>query len=133
MFVNCWKPYGQTVQDNAFAILDWTSIDVENDVHIVPRGSPITKGAIFGSGITYNPRHRWVWLPKQRDDELWFFKQGDSRAENKQPQSLAQYGFHQSWKQPDDPGSEGKTRQSIALRLLLAFEKPEPNGAAARL
>lgn len=125
MFVNCWKPFGQTVRDNPFAILDWSSVDVDNDVHIVPRGSPTTRGAIYGTGITFNPDHRWVYLPEQRDDELWLFKQADSRAVNKQPHSLAQFGFHQAWKLPDDPGSENKTRRSLALRLVLAFEKQQ--------
>ena len=123
------------VRDNALAVLDWTSVDVERDVHIVPRGRPTTRGAIYGTGVTYNPRHRWVWLPEQQDDEVWLFKQADSRAVGKRPHALAQYGFHQSWKLPDDRGSEYKTRRSIALRLLLAFEKKEERPApdAAKL
>lgn len=125
MLVNAWKPYGMVVHDNAFAILDWTTVDVENDVHIHPRGKPTNKGAIYSTEVTFNPNHRWVYLPDMRDDEIWFFKQGDSRAFNKEPASLAQYGFHTSFKLPDDPGSENKTRRSIALRLLLGYEKAE--------
>ena len=132
MFVNCWKPYGQTVRDNAFAILDWTSVEPEEDVHVHPRGTKTKRGGIYGTSPSYNPNHRWVWLPEQRDDEIWLFKQADSRAVNKQPASLAQYGFHQSWKLPDDRGSEHKTRASIAVRLLLAFEK-EPSQPASKL
>jgi len=123
MFVNSWKPYGQTVKDNPFAILDWTTVDPKKDVHIHRRGKPTAKGAIYGSEVTYNPNHRWFYLPEQQDDEVWFFKQGDSRAVNKQPESLAQYGFHTSWKLPDDPGKGNQTRRSIAVRLLLAFER----------
>lgn len=123
MFVNAWKPFGQTVQDNPLAILDWTSVNPEVDVHIHPRGKPTTKGAIYLSLVTHNPRHRWAYLPDQRDDEVWLFKQADSRAVDKKPASLAQYAFHQSWKLPNDPGNDNKTRRSIAVRLLLAYEK----------
>lgn len=123
MFVNAWKPFGQVVKDNPLAILDWTSVDPAADVHIHPRGKPTTKGAIYLSLVTHNPKHRWVYLPDQRDDEVWLFKQADSRAVNKEPASLAQYGFHQSWKLPNDPGNDNKTRRSIAVRLLLAYER----------
>ena len=43
------------------------------------------KGRIYSSELSYNPNHRWFYLPEQRDDEVWFFKQGDSRAVNKEP------------------------------------------------
>merc|ERR1712205_69882 len=96
MFINAWKPFGQTVQDNSFAILDWTSVDAKEDVNVHLRGRHHAQGALFTSTVTFNPQHRWVYLPQQRDDEVWLFKQADSRAENKEPASLAQYGFHQS-------------------------------------
>ena len=57
----------------------------------------------------------------------------DSRAVNKKPHSLAQYGFHQSWKLPNHPPNEESTRRSIALRLLLAFEKSTPAGPPSKL
>lgn len=127
MFVNAWKPYGQTVRDNPLAILDWTSVDPAIDVHVHPRGSPVAKsnGApiIYVSEVTHSPAHRWVYLPEQRSDEVWLFKQADSRAENKLPSTLAQYGFHVSFALPDDPGKENRTRQSIAIRLILGFER----------
>lgn len=133
MFVNAWKPFGQTVRDNPFAILDWTSVDAKEDVHTHLRGKHHAPGALFTSSVTYNPKHRWVYLPEQRDDEIWLFKQADSRAVNKEPASLAQYGFHQSFKLPDDPGPENRTRRSIALRLLLAFEKSGGAAASSKL
>jgi len=122
MFINVWKPFGQTVKDNPFAVLDWTSVDPVNDVHVRLRGQTATKGAIYNSLVTYNPNHRWAFLPDHRDDEVLLFKQADSRAENKEPASLSQYGFHVSFKLPTDI-DETKTRRSIAVRLLLGFEK----------
>lgn len=122
MFINVWKPYGQTVKDNPFAILDWTSVNPATDVHVRLRGESAVKGAVYNSMVSFNPNHRWVYLPEQRDDEVWFFKQADSRAVNKEPASLAQYAFHESFKLPDDLGREHQTRRSIAVRLILGFE-----------
>lgn len=123
VFVNTWKPYGQTVHDNPLALLDWTSVDAAKDVHIQKRGMKTKKGNIYGTQLSFNPNHKWAYLPEQRDDEILFFKQADSRAENKQPHNLAQYGFHTSFLLPNDPGPEMKTRRSIATRLLLGYEK----------
>merc|ERR1712190_311169 len=111
MFVNVWKPYGQTVRDNPFAILDWTSVDAAEDVRMRLRGEPAVKGAVYNSMVNFNPNHRWLYLPEQRDDETFIFKQADSRAVNKEPASLAQYGFHESFKLSNDTGK--KTRRSI--------------------
>merc|ERR550514_2534543 len=122
MFINAWKPFGQTVKDNAFAILDWNTVDPENDVHIMTRGAPTIKGNIYGSQITYNPNHRWVYMPNQTSEELWLFKQADSRSRDKKPHSLAQYAFHISIRLPDDDGT-ARSRRSIALRLVLGYEK----------
>merc|ERR1712048_497270 len=121
MFVNVWKPYGQTIKDNPFSILDWTSVDPSRDVRVTLRGEPTKKGAVYNTMVNYNPNHRWLYLPDQRDDEVWIFKQADSRAVNKEPANLAQYGFHQSFKLPNDDGI--KTRRSLAVRLLLGFER----------
>jgi len=124
MFVNVWKPFGQTVKDNPFALLDWTSLDPETDVSVILRGTKTTKGGIYQSHPTYNPNHRWVYLKDQRDDEVWLFKNADSRGVNKQPHSLAQYGFHSAFRLPDDPGGKKQNgRRSIAVRLVLGYEK----------
>merc|ERR1719456_1586466 len=90
VFVNVWKPYGQTVADNPLAILDWTSIDIAKDVHVQLRGLQTKKGSIYGTQVSYNPNHRWFFLPDQKDDEILYFKQADSRTNNKQPHALAQ-------------------------------------------
>jgi hypothetical protein len=49
MLVNVWKPFGQTVRDNPFAILDWTSVDADRDVHVHRRGKQTTKGGLYTS------------------------------------------------------------------------------------
>lgn len=118
MFVNTWKPFGRVVLDNPLAILDWTTLDASRDVHGLPRGSSVEKGNILVSTVTHNPSHRWIYLSNMTPDEVWFFKQADSRPARP---GLSRHAFHTSFRQPGDEGAE-RTRRSIAVRLLCAFE-----------
>jgi hypothetical protein len=118
MFVNTWKPFGRVVSDNPLAILDWTTLDPDRDVHGLARGATVEKGNILVSTVTYNPAHRWMYLPDMTPEEVWFFKQADSRP----PRSdLSRHAFHTSFRQPGDNAAE-RSRRSIAVRLLCAFE-----------
>ena len=71
-----------------------------------------SEGNIYSTQLHYNPNHRWFYLPEQRENEIFYFKQGDSRAFNKQPYNLAQYGFHTSIRLPDDPGCLSSFKES---------------------
>jgi len=118
MFVNSWQPFGHQVNDNALTILDWTSIDTAEDVVEKKRGSRIIPGHIYTTGVEHNPQHRWMYVPKMQTNEVWLFKQADSRS----LPGLAKYAFHTAFKDPTaDP--EALPRRSLAIRLILAFEK----------
>jgi len=126
MLVNAWRPFGQVIHDNALTVLDWTSVDPSRDAHGQPRGAPITKGNILAAMVTYNPQHRWVYLPQMTPEEVWVFKQADSRD----LAGVAKHAFHTSFKDIGQDGTdESRTRRSIAIRLMCAFEK-EPRAAA---
>ncbi len=127
MFVNTWKPFGQMVSDNPLAILDWTSVDTSRDVHGLPRGSSVEKGNILVSTVTHNPDHRWMYLSNMKPEEVWFFKQADSRPARP---GLSRHAFHTSFRQPGDEGAK-RTRRSIAVRLLCAFEPRMGPGRSA--
>ena len=118
MFVNTWKPFGRVVSDNPLAILDWTTVDASRDVHGLPRGASVEKGNILVSTVTHNPSHRWMYLSDMTPEEVWFFKQADSRTARS---DLSRHAFHTSFRQPGDEGVE-RSRRSIAVRLLCAFE-----------
>ena len=118
IFVNTWKPFGRVVSDNPLAILDWTTVDPARDVHGLPRGASVEKGNILVSTVTHNPAHRWMYLANMTPEEVWFFKQADSRPARP---GLSRHAFHTSFRQPDDEGAE-RSRRSIAVRLLCAFE-----------
>jgi hypothetical protein len=118
MFVNCWKPFGVTVTDNPLAVLDWTSVDPNADVRGVKRGqgAHMEKDTISGALVCHNPDHRWFYLPEMTPEELWFFKQADSR-ENRA--DISKHTFHTSVK---IGANESRARRSIAVRLILGFE-----------
>jgi hypothetical protein len=118
MFVNTWKPFGRVVSDNPLAILDWTTVDPARDVHGLPRGAPVERGNILVCTVTHNPAHRWMYLSNMRPDEVWFFKQADSRPARP---GLSRHAFHTSFRQPGDDAAK-RSRRSIAVRLLCAFE-----------
>ena len=118
MFVNAWRPFGRVVSDNPLAILDWTTVEPSKDVHGLPRGASIEKGSILASTVTYNPSHRWMYLPDMTPEEVWLFKQADSRPARP---GLSRHAFHTSFRQPGH-GQADRSRRSIAVRLLCAFE-----------
>jgi len=124
MFVNTWKPFGREVSDNPLAILDWTTVDASRDVHGLPRGAAVEKGNILVSTVTHNPNHHWMYIPNMTPEEVWFFKQADSRPARP---GLSRHAFHTSFRRPGDDGAE-RSRRSIAVRLLCAFEPREGPG-----
>ena len=64
--------------DNPLAILDWSSVSL-SDLYRIPSGLPMTPGEP-PQRITFNPDHRWVYVPGMRPEEVLFFKQGDTRV-----------------------------------------------------
>jgi len=121
MFVNAWRPFGRIANDNPLAILDWTSIDPSH-VRGPRRGSVIEKDTIYSSLVSYSPSHRWYYLPNMTPEEVWFFKQADSRHTDP---DISKHAFHTAVKLN---GKEDRGRRSIAVRLVLGFE-PSSNSA----
>lgn len=131
MFINAWQPFSYPVKDNPLTILDWTSVDVARDIYVIPPGVPLTFGEPV-QRILYNPNHRWLYLPEMTPEEVWLFKQGDSRgADPSVSQHVAQHAFHTAVRLPDDDG-QARTRRSIAVRMVLLFEK-NPAALIAKL
>ena len=64
--------------DNPLAILDWSSVSL-SDLYRIPSGLPMTPGEP-PQRITFNPDHRWVYVPEMAPEEVLFFKQGDTRV-----------------------------------------------------
>ncbi|MGA7327067.1 MAG: CmcJ/NvfI family oxidoreductase, partial [Rhodomicrobium sp.] len=66
--------------------------------------------------VTYNPRHRWYWLPNMRPEEALVFKVYDSSKDGR-----ARWSAHTAF---DDPASppHARPRESIEIRTLAFFD-----------
>ena len=88
-------------------------------MHGLKRGAAVKKGSIYGSTVSHNPAHNWVYMPEMAPDEIFLFKQADSRGG---PEVRAQHCFHTSFRREGDTSLD-RSRRSIAVRLILGFEK----------
>ena len=123
MFVNVWKPFGDTVYDNPLAILDWTSVDCDADVHELKRGSTyFEKGVVLSATLSHNPTHRWMYAPRMKTSECWVFKQADSRDTRG---DISKHAFHTSFPHHESCRPK-RARRSITVRLICAFPPAPP-------
>ena len=65
--------------------------------------------------ITYNPEHRWYWLPRMRREEALVFKVYDSLKDGR-----ARWSAHTAFDDPTSPPN-ARPRESIEIRTLAFF------------
>lgn len=128
LFINTWQPFMRPAYNNPLTILDWRTVDpgdfMEITRDVMPKKAADGKMYAYVTELAHNPKHQWVYLSNMNTDEVYFFKQADSRVDGKQ----SRYAFHTSFSDPAvDPALPG--RRSIATNLICAFEKPS-NGTA---
>jgi len=119
--VNVWHPRDHPAYKDPLCLLDGFTVDLENELQDIPminaRGEVNQKMALL-VGPSYNPKHRWVYIPDQKPDEAWLFKQYDERD------GVAKQAFHNSFVDPyhlNDPSIPG--RHSVEFRMYLTFPK----------
>jgi hypothetical protein len=110
--VQVWRPIRHPVETHPLAICDARSIDFEDFV-ISERRYPDRIGQTYA--ITYNPRHRWYWLPRMRREEALVFKVYDSAKDGR-----ARWSAHTAFDDPTSPGN-ARPRESIEIRTLAFF------------
>jgi hypothetical protein len=110
--VQVWRPIRYPVESHPLAICDARSIAFEDFV-ISERRYPNRIGQT--SAITYNPAHRWYWLPRMRRDEALVFKVYDSLKDGR-----ARWSAHTAFEDPTSPPN-ARPRESIEIRMLAFF------------
>jgi hypothetical protein len=110
--VQVWRPIRHPVETFPLAICDARSIAFEDFV-ISERRYPDRIGQTYA--ITYNPAHRWYWLPRMRRDEALVFKVYDSMKDGR-----ARWSAHTAFEDPTSP-SNARPRESIEIRTLAFF------------
>jgi hypothetical protein len=111
--VQVWRPINHPAETAPLAICDAGSISTDDFV-VSERRYPNRIGQTYG--VTYNPRHRWYWLPNMRSEEALVFKVYDSSKDGR-----ARWSAHTAF---DDPASppHARPRESIEIRTLAFFD-----------
>jgi len=132
--INVWRPLVNTVYDFPLAILDFNTLDVENDLEpttlLYPPPSP--NGEVYS--LKHSEKHVWWYWSEMTPDDVILLKCYDSacRALSKvkvsgadvlesELRDVAGMGPHTAFK--DEEGSKkGIQRQSIEVRALVFYD-----------
>ena len=108
--VNVWRPIRGPLRDAPLAVCDARSVAFED---FVPSDLiyPDRVGETYQ--VTYNPAHRWFYVPEMREDEALLIKTYDSAEDGR-----ARFVPHSAFEDPTAP-SDILPRESIELRALV--------------
>jgi hypothetical protein len=108
-FVNLWRPIRGPLRDAPLAVCDATTVAYSDFVpsDLVYRDRT---GEIYR--VTYNPAHRWFYVPEMRVDEALLIKCFDSAPDK------ARFTAHSAFEDPTAP-ADVLPRESIELRTLV--------------
>jgi hypothetical protein len=110
--IQVWRPIRHPVETAPLAIADARSVAFDDFV-VSERRYPNRVGQTYA--VTYNPAHRWYWLPRMRRDEALVFKVFDSLTDGR-----ARWTAHTAFDDPTAPPN-GRPRESIEIRTLAFF------------
>lgn len=112
-FINAWRPISHIVRDSPLALCDARSISPRD---LVPADLIYANrtGEIYYT--TFNTRHRWLYLPEMRPDEVILLKNYDSVRDGR-----ARFTPHAAFLDPTAPAS-ARPRESIEVRAIAFFD-----------
>lgn len=110
--INLWRPIRGPLQDAPLAVCHAATVAPSDLVaqDLIYRDR---KGEIYG--LTYNPAHRWFYVPAMQRDEALLLKCYDSLKDGR-----ARFMPHTSFEDPTAP-ADMLPRESIELRTLAFF------------
>jgi hypothetical protein len=111
--VNLWRPIRGPLRDAPLAVCHAGTVAAEDLVaqDLIYRDRT---GEIYG--LTYNPAHRWFYVPAMQRDEVLLLKCYDSARDGR-----ARFMPHTSFQDPTAP-ADMLPRESIELRTLAFFD-----------
>lgn len=112
--INVWRPIADIVRDAPLALCDARSVAAWD---LVP-ADLIYKdrtGEIYYA--TFNTRHRWLYMPEMRPDEVILLKNYDSAKDGR-----ARFTPHAAFLDPTAPAN-ARPRESIEVRAIAFFEE----------
>ncbi len=112
VLMNFWRPI-TTVYRTPLALCDASTVSPNdlNDSEIRGGLDDPKRPPLFGFNLSYNPKHRWYYVPQMRPDELYAFKLYDS--DPTRPQWTGHTAFNDPESSEDSP-----PRQSMEIRTV---------------
>jgi hypothetical protein len=108
--INLWRPIHGPLRDAPLAMCDARTID---PVDLVPSDLVYRHRVGETYSVTYNPSHRWYYVPEMRRDEAVLLKCCDTKTDGR-----ARFMAHTSFTDPTTP-ADAPPRESIELRTLV--------------
>lgn len=108
--VNLWRPIRGPLRDAPLAVCDARTVKPEQ---LVPSDLvyPHRVGETYS--VTFDPEHRWFYVPEMRADEVLLLKCYDSKTDGR-----ARFAPHTAFTDPTTPPN-ALPRESIELRTLV--------------
>jgi hypothetical protein len=111
--INLWRPIRGPLRDAPLAVCDAGSV-AAND--LVPADLVYRDRVGETYGVTYNPAHRWFYVPDMQPDEALLLKCYDSATDGR-----ARFAPHTAFEDPTAP-ADALPRESIEIRTLVFHE-----------
>jgi len=108
--INLWRPIRGPLRDAPLAVCDARSV-APNDLVPADLVYPNRTGETYA--VTYNPSHRWFYVPEMRSDEALLIKCFDSMTDGR-----ARFAPHTAFLDPTAP-ADILPRESIEIRSLV--------------
>ncbi len=112
VLMNLWRPI-RTVYRTPLALCDASSVRESdlNDSEIRGGLNDPNRATMYGFNLSYNPQHRWYYVPRMEPDEILAFKLFDS------DRSRVQWTGHTAFDDPNAP-ADAPPRESIEIRTI---------------
>lgn len=117
--ISVWRPLFGPLQDWPLGVLDYTSLDVTNDLIASDNIYPYEIKENYN--VFYNPKHHWCYLSDHEPNELLLFKAFDTER----GPGVARVCPHAAFSHPDTP-SDARPRESVECLSLVIY----PEGSA---
>jgi hypothetical protein len=108
--INLWRPIRGPLRDAPLAVCDAQSVAPGD---LVPSDLVYRDRTGETYGVTYNPAHRWYYVPEMQPDEVLLLKCFDSETDGR-----ARFMPHTAFDDPTAP-ADILPRESIELRTLV--------------
>jgi hypothetical protein len=112
--INLWRPIRGPLRDAPLAVCDARSV-APND--LVPADLVYRHRVGETYAVTFNPSHRWFYVPDMQPDEALLLKCFDSAKDGR-----ARFAPHTAFEDPTAP-ADILPRESIELRTLVFHSK----------